>query len=117
MRLYADASVKAGIVRALRVRGVDVQYGLEIEPGAPDDAVLAAARAADLVLLTEDTDFGELVFREKLPAVGVILIRLNVTNAAEIDVLAQRIVAVLDEAAGAFVTLSARRKRVRAIER
>jgi predicted nuclease of predicted toxin-antitoxin system len=38
--------------------------------------VLAIATAEQRVLLTNDKDFGELIFRRRLPHAGVILFRL-----------------------------------------
>jgi predicted nuclease of predicted toxin-antitoxin system len=45
--------------------------------GADDRAVMARARYEDRILLTFDTDFGGLIFRDHLPAPpGVVLVRL-----------------------------------------
>jgi predicted nuclease of predicted toxin-antitoxin system len=41
-----------------------------------DDAVLESANRAGAVLITADKDFGELVFRQRRIAGGVILLRL-----------------------------------------
>lgn len=43
-----------------------------------DDSVLTRAFSEGRVLITEDKDFGELVYRLKKPAVGIILIRISV---------------------------------------
>ena len=39
--------------------------------------VLAFATANNLMVLTEDTDFGELPVRQRLPTAGVVLLRLS----------------------------------------
>ena len=44
-------------------------------PGAPDRVVLSTALAEGRVLLTEDKDFGNLVFEAGTPSAGIILIR------------------------------------------
>ena len=76
MRLVADESVDGPIVYRLREEGHDVWYIAEMEPGLSDDAVLELAnREADL-LVTADRDFGELVFRRRRPAPGIVLVRL-----------------------------------------
>ncbi len=41
----------------------------------PDDEVLKGAVARDRVLITTDKDFGDLVFRDRHAALGVVLIR------------------------------------------
>lgn len=48
-----------------------------MEPGIDDATVLEIASREGAILVTADTDFGELVFRQSRPSVGVILIRLN----------------------------------------
>ena len=63
MELLADESVERQIVEALRGAGHDVLSVAESEPGMPDDEVLALATRKRAVLVTLDTDFGELVFR------------------------------------------------------
>ncbi len=47
--------------------GHDVLSGLERDPRASDDALLALANDEERVLITEDKDFGELVFVRRLP--------------------------------------------------
>ena len=66
---------------ALRERGHDVVWIKESKPGAEDPPVLALAQAEQRVVVTSDTDFGELAFRSRLPAqCGVVLIRLDWTE-------------------------------------
>lgn len=115
MRLFADASVKGGIVRALRASGVSVIYGLEGDHGAPDSVVLSSASVQGLVLLTEDTDFGELVFRDRAASIGVVLIRFDVTTEAEARSAAIRVIDALAKAEGGFTTLTADHARRRAL--
>ncbi len=64
------------IVDHLRSLNHEIIYVLEISPGIDDDKVLALARKEQAVLLTTDTDFGELIFRLKEVTHGVILLRL-----------------------------------------
>lgn len=76
MKIYADESVDKPIVDRLRAAGHQILYVTEIHPGSPDEAVLKASADAQLVLLTADKDFGELVYRQRLLHSGVLLIRL-----------------------------------------
>lgn len=76
MNILADENIDGPIVRALRNDGHTVLYIAEVDPSAPDDVVLAEADAASALLLTADTDFGELVFRQGNATNGVLLIRL-----------------------------------------
>src|SRR3989338_10879343 len=45
-----------------------------------DKAVLTIANKEKRILITNDRDFGELVFRQKLPHSGIILLRLRNEN-------------------------------------
>ena len=47
----------------------------EVAAGAPDDQVLERALNEKRVLVTEDRDFGELVYARGRPSTGVILVR------------------------------------------
>jgi predicted nuclease of predicted toxin-antitoxin system len=78
VKFLADECCDAGIVASLRVDGHDVSYVLERQTGISDDEVLQNAFVEERILLTEDKDFGELIYRLKKPAYGIILIRIDV---------------------------------------
>jgi predicted nuclease of predicted toxin-antitoxin system len=73
--LIADENVQRTVVEGLRQTGHDVRHIQQMTPGVPDEAVLDMANRESAVLLTYDRDFGELVFRQKRVAKGVILVR------------------------------------------
>lgn len=75
MRFLADESCDFAVVRALRNAGHDVVAVAEISPRADDSDVLKLALAGKRVLLTEDKDFGQLVYASSVPAGGVVLFR------------------------------------------
>ena len=77
MRLLVDEGVEARIVQRLRGEGHDVDYVAELAPGITDDDVLDRANTGQRVLVTGDKDFGELVFRLRRIASGVLLVRLS----------------------------------------
>jgi predicted nuclease of predicted toxin-antitoxin system len=82
LRLLADECCDGNLVLMLRQAGHDVRYVAEGDAGRSDDDVLQLAVREGRVLLTEDTDFGELVVRLRKPALGVILLRLADAPAA-----------------------------------
>ena len=82
MHWLVDECVDAALVRHLRALGNNVTYMAEIDPGATDAAVLRRAQDEDRVLLTEDKDFGDLVFRSKMSVPSVVLLRLDPGKAA-----------------------------------
>ena len=76
MRFLADESCDQRVVVALRAAGHDVQSIAETTPGSADPDVLALAVRTGRILLTEDRDFGQLVFSARTrPAMGVLYIR------------------------------------------
>ncbi len=62
MRFLADESCDFAVVRALRAAGHDVLAIAELTPRAEDDAVTDLAVREERLLLTEDKDFGRLVY-------------------------------------------------------
>jgi predicted nuclease of predicted toxin-antitoxin system len=75
VRFLADESCDFAVVRALRSARHDVLAIAEVSPPTGDEEVLKLARDERRVLLTEDTDFGELVYAEGLGSSGVVLFR------------------------------------------
>ena len=63
------------VVRALREAGHDVVAIAEVAPGATDEQVLDRALNEKRVLITEDSDFGELVYGRGRSSAGVMLVR------------------------------------------
>src|SRR5205823_14341450 len=62
VRLVADESCDFTLVVGLRAAGHDVVAITETMSGADDEQVMALAAAERRLLLTEDKDFGQLVF-------------------------------------------------------
>ena len=77
MKLIADEGVDRPIVLALRSASFDVEYYAEMAPSTADEVILAHANNDQVLLLTTDKDFGELVFRNRLTTAGVLLVRLT----------------------------------------
>ena len=75
MRFLADENFPIASVRKLRRAGYDVIAIIEDNPGIDDTTILAQAAAEDRIILTFDSDYGDLIFRDKLPAAPVIYLR------------------------------------------
>ena len=61
----------------LREAGHDVVAIAEISKGIPDERVMERAFDEGRVLITEDDDFGELVYARRRPSAGVILVKFD----------------------------------------
>ena len=75
MRFFADESCDHAVILAYRRAGHDVTALPRSELGLPDHEVLAESVDQNRILLTEDKDFGELIYLAGLESVGVILFR------------------------------------------
>jgi predicted nuclease of predicted toxin-antitoxin system len=75
MRFLADENCDFAVVRALRAAGHDVLAVAEISPRAEDERVITLAVREARILLTEDKDFGRLVYANRPPTGGVLLLR------------------------------------------
>ena len=75
MRFLADESCDFSVVRALRAAKHDVVAISEVSPRAEDDEVRERAVSDERILITEDKDFGQLVYASMRRTGGVIFIR------------------------------------------
>ena len=78
MKFLFDESVELRLGSYLKVQGHDVKaIATDYTYGVEDEEVLKIAKSEQRILITNDKDFGELVFRYHLPHTGVILLRLK----------------------------------------
>ncbi len=82
-QIVADESVDFSIIRLLRNSGINVLAIAEKHSSVTDKEVLKIAVNNRALLLTEDKDFGELVYRFNLHHTGILLIRLVEFDSAE----------------------------------
>ena len=83
MKFLADENIEREFIEALREANFDVISIRENYIGIKDNEILQIAENEKAVVLTYDTDFGELVFRFGLKSRGVILLRLSGLSFAE----------------------------------
>ncbi len=114
MNLLADEGVDKPIVDLLRNNGFNVVYILETNPGIDDEFILAKANAEERLLLTQDKDFGELVFRLKKTHYGVILIRLEgYTPLLKAEMALNMLLKYKDELIQSFTVIQSNAIRIR----
>jgi len=114
MRFLADESCDFAIVRALHANGHDVLAVSEARPGAEDQYVIELARQEERVLLTEDKDFGRLVYLAGAPRVGVILLRFPAKARGELcDAVVRLVNQQGEKLPGSFVAMQPGRIRIR----
>lgn len=82
VKFLVDECTGKRLSNLLTAAGYDTIFVGDWKPSASDDEVLDKANKEGRVLITDDKDFGELVFRLEKPSSGVILIRTSTTNSS-----------------------------------
>ena len=86
---------------------------VEVAPGSPDARIIERAVRDDRVLLTEDKDFGWLVYAAGHRSAGVVLFRYPSSARGEIGGVACEVVARFGAAlVGAFLVVEPGRVRI-----
>jgi predicted nuclease of predicted toxin-antitoxin system len=102
------------LIRAMRTAGFDVSRLADSAPCASDEQVLAIAFVQNRILLTEDSDFGELVVQLRLPTHGVVRVALkSLAKADRGSRLVKGLTELEHKVRGAMVTIEPNRTRVR----
>lgn len=77
IQFLADENVEWSIVTWMRAANYDVLAVKEIFPGAEDDRVLKFSVKEQRILITNDMDFGGMIFHQQKNSPGVILMRFS----------------------------------------
>lgn len=77
MRILADENVPRILVDWLRRASHDVRWIAEDSVGVDDASILARSMREERILITQDLDFGTLIFRDGHRAYGVVLFRAH----------------------------------------
>jgi predicted nuclease of predicted toxin-antitoxin system len=114
MKFLLDVCASSRALRMLLTdRGHDVRSVLKVDPRAADDTVLDLALREERVLVTEDKDFGELVFVRRLPhpcIVRFVDMRIEDKVSAMRELLERHAEAMR---AGALIVVTRERMRIR----
>ena len=118
MRLVIDECTGPSVARWLRDLGHDVVSVYDEAPQLPDVDILGFAVRENRIVITNDKDFGELVFRDQRPHRGVVLLRLSHDAVAnKITALERFLVDVPTDMSACFVVVSDRSIRIARAER
>jgi len=117
MRFLVDECTGPAVARWLREQKHEVFSVYEEARGMDDDAVIAKAFAESWILVTNDKDFGEKVFRERRPHQGVVLLRLEDEQAVnKIAVLGRLLEGYAERLQNQFVVVTEERVRFAGVE-
>lgn len=114
MSILADESIDAAVVKRLRTEGWNVYSITELNPGISDVDVLSYAYDNNLLLLTEDKDFGELSYRLKYKHREICLIRLSgLPRSERVDIVAKTLMMYFERMKDKFSVLTDRNLRIK----
>jgi predicted nuclease of predicted toxin-antitoxin system len=114
VKFLLDESVERGIADFLERLGHDViAVARDVPAGMPDRDVFTVGTREGRVLITNDTDFGELAARRGHAHHGVILFRLRATPVAEKVVALEHVLETVEMDATTLVVVTPTRVRVR----
>jgi len=114
LSLLADENIDQRLVSSLRLAGIFVYSVAESSPGITDEEVMRLSENLSAMILTDDKDFGEIVFRKQRSCRGIVLLRLTGVDYSR---KADHVIKVIDrygsEMIGKFVVITAERVRIR----
>jgi predicted nuclease of predicted toxin-antitoxin system len=112
MKFLVDECTGPSVAAWLRDEGHEVFSVYEDARGVEDDIILRKAFDENWVLITNDKDFGNKVFRNGRLHKGVILLRLEDERAtSKIEVLSHLLEKYIDRLPNAFVVVTEKQVR------
>ncbi len=112
MRFLVDECTGPAVARWLRQRGHEVFSVYEEARGMNDDDIIQKAFDENRILITNDKDFGEKVYREGYPHRGIVLLRLGNERASnKVNTVQQLLDNYAEEIPDCFVVVTETRVR------
>lgn len=112
MRFLVDECTGPAVAEWLRTQKHEVFSVYEEARGLGDDEVIQKAHTENRILITNDKDFGEKVYRERHPHRGVVFLRLDDERAAsKIETLRKLLENYAERLPGQFVVVTETRVR------
>jgi predicted nuclease of predicted toxin-antitoxin system len=112
MKFLADENISNNVVNNLKTKGLDITSIKETKVGLSDEAVLEIANTQERILITFDSDFGELIFKRKINSKGVILLKFVPQSNDQISKIISNVLFSRVQLAGNFVIVTEKRLRV-----
>jgi predicted nuclease of predicted toxin-antitoxin system len=107
MRFLVDECVGPSVVRWLRENNHDATSAYEDCRGWEDESILEKAYSEGRIVVTMDKDFGDMVFRMKMPHCGIILLRSAYSGPAKKISLMKKVLSLSESAlSGRFVVVT-----------
>lgn len=112
MRFLIDEYTGPSVARWLESLNHEVFSVYDDERGMSDEAIIKKAYSESWILITNDMDFGEYVYRKRWPHRGLILLRLEDERPSiKIDTLRRLLENYSNRSADNFVVMNEKRVR------
>jgi predicted nuclease of predicted toxin-antitoxin system len=113
MRFLADVNIEKAVVDHLRQNNYDIKWTPDYDRQMSDEGLLDMAAREKRILVTNDKDFGELVFRQRRSLEGVIVLRVKGQQIQDkMRILGSLLKNHQDKIAGSLVVLSKDKIRI-----
>ena len=107
MRFLVDECTGPAVAQWLRSQSHEVFSVYEEARGITDDEILDKAYSENWILITNDKDFGEMIYREKRSHRGVVFLRLQDERAtSKINVIEKLLDGYASQLPDAFVVVN-----------
>jgi len=107
MRFLVDECVGPSVVRWLRENNHDATSAYEDCRGWEDESILEKAYSEGRIVVTMDKDFGDMVFRMKMPHCGIILLRSAYRSPSKKIAMMKKILSLSEsDISGRFVVVT-----------
>ena len=110
MKFLVDVNLGRKFTNLLKEAGHDALFAKDLLPLHSDEEILSKAEHDKRAVITNDKDFGELIFKLGRPAYGIILLRASTTDPKERFELVK---SAIDKAEGRFIVVKEGQIRVR----
>ncbi len=112
MRFLVDECTRSAVAEWLRSEGHDVFSVFDEARGIDDETIIEQAYVENIILITNDKDFGEKVYREQRLHHGIVLMRLeNGRSFVKVETMRRLLEKCADQLSGHFVVVTEKRVR------
>ena len=114
--MIADESLNKNLINALRDAGYFITSIAEHSPGISDAEIAVRSLSPPNIIISEDKDFGEMVYHQKVSVIGVILLRYE---PEEFDLIRRKLLSLLEhfghDLQGKFTVITFNKTRIRTL--
>ena len=112
MRFIVDECTGPAVSKWLSENGYEVFSVYEEARGAADETIIKKASEENWILITDDKDFGDKVYRDTHPHKGIILLRLeDERSASKIRILTRLLKGFTERLPNSFVVVTEKQIR------